>query len=56
MMVAKDRWRRSTVYEQFQWTLAGGVVAAPVAAPGPQAKPLDANFWLRGHWRLPVRA
>jgi hypothetical protein len=32
-VVAKGCWRRSTVYGQFQWALAGGVAAASVAAP-----------------------
>ena len=32
-MVAKGRWRRSTVYGEFQRTLVAAAVAACVAAP-----------------------
>jgi hypothetical protein len=46
-MVAEGRWRRSTVCGQFQRALAGGEVAASVAAPC-SGEALHANFRQRG--------
>jgi hypothetical protein len=56
-MVANGRWRRSTVYEEFQWARVGALVAASVAAParclGPSMRTPGAEVGL-GRSRMSV--